>query len=193
MKTGKRFLSKFVLSGIGAAVLAGCSGGLIEAPNYKVHEVESFKVAGAPNRVMMIEVHDKDNLIPKQEWATTMSNHGYPPRLTFVTDPAEIDANAVIKPENRLVVVVNPSQGTMSSALCTSPESIGSDAAAERNVVRYGFCVGDKIVSELRARFTKEDFTNQVDRNADTVMYKLFPRTLNKTGDKHCSPMLPVC
>lgn len=54
MKTGKRFLSKFVLSGIGAAVLAGCSGGLIEAPNYKVHEVESFKVAGAPNRVMMI-------------------------------------------------------------------------------------------------------------------------------------------
>ena len=122
-----------------------------------------------------------------------MSNHGYAPRLRFVTDPNDIQDGETIKPENRMVAVVNPEQSTMGGKLCTDPKSAGTDDSSERIVVRFGFCVGDKIISETRGRFNRDQFAEQLESNADTVNFELFPRRTNNKDDRNCSSFLPNC
>jgi hypothetical protein len=177
----------------GLLALAGCSVASIERPHYDVTEVESFKTAGAPSRVMMLEIVDTNNSFTDDFWSAAMSNHGYPPRLRFVTDPADIQDGETIKPENRMVAVVNPEQSTMRGKLCTDPKSLPMDETSDRVTVRFGFCVGDKIISETRAHFNAAQFAKQVENNADTVNYQLFPRHLGNDDDRYCSPFLPSC
>ena len=141
------------IAALGAiSLLTACNLALVEAPYYNVTEVQSFKVSGAPSQVMMLEIVDANDTLEGQVWATAMSNHGYPPRLTFVTDANDIADNQTIKPENRVVAVVNPTQATMRDGLCTSPQSAKMDGTADRIIVRFGFCAGDDIISETRAR-----------------------------------------
>lgn len=175
------------------SLLTACNLALVEAPYYNVTEVQSFKVSGAPSQVMMLEIVDANDTLEDQVWATAMSNHGYPPRLTFVTDATDIADNQTIKPENRVVAVVNPTQATMRDRLCTSPQSAKMDGTADRIIVRFGFCVGDDIISETRARFTKDQFEEQLFSNADTLSYQLFPRHIRKNDDRHCPPTFTVC
>ncbi|NIY77757.1 hypothetical protein HED22_19055 [Thalassospira sp. HF15] len=175
------------------ALLAGCNIAAIERAHYEVTEVESFKKAGAPSRVMMLEIVDANNTFTDGFWSAAMSNHGYPPRLRFVTDPADIKDGETIKPENRMVAVVNPEQSTMRGKLCSDPKSLVMDETSDTVTVRFGFCVGDKIISETRAHFNKDRFAEQVENNADTVNYQLFPRHLRNNDDRYCSPFLPNC
>ncbi len=177
----------------GAIMLAGCNVALIEKPYYSVTEVESFKTAGAPSRVMLIEVVDQENTFPAAFWAESLSNHGYPPRLRYVIDPADIADNETIKPENRVVVVVSPAQTTMRDTFCTDPKSVGTDSTADRVIVRFGFCNGDSIISETRARYNRDQFEAQIQSNADTINYQLFPRHLRNNDDRYCSPFLVSC
>ena len=186
-----RFLS-LASAATGALLLAGCSIAAIERANYNVSEVESFRSAGAPNDVMMLEVVDADNTFPDDFWTDALSNHGYP-RLYFVTDPADADSNVTIKPESRLVVVVAPEQATMRGKLCTDPQSVGTRDPSSNVSVRFGFCVGDKIISETRGHFNNDKLAEQIDGNADIIVHQLFPRNMLKTGDRHCSPFLPSC
>ncbi|KJE35235.1 hypothetical protein UF64_11345 [Thalassospira sp. HJ] len=177
----------------GLVLLAGCNIAAIERAHYEVTEVQSFKTAGAPSRVMMLEIVDASNTFTDDFWSAAMSNHGYPPRLRFVTDPADIEDGETIKPESRMVTVVNPEQSTMRGKLCSDPKSLPVDETADTITVRFGFCVGDKIISETRAHFNKAQFAEQVENNADTINYQLFPRHLRNNDDRYCSPFLPSC
>ncbi|BDW89334.1 hypothetical protein [Thalassospira tepidiphila] len=177
----------------GLLAIAGCNIAVIERAHYEVSEVDSFRTAGAPSRVMMLEIVDANNTFTDDFWSAAMSNHGYPPRLRFVTDPADIADGETIKPENRMVAVVNPEQSTMRGKLCTDPKSLPMDETSDRVTVRFGFCVGDKIISETRAHFNAAQLAEQVENNADTVNYQLFPRHLRNNDDRYCSPFLPSC
>ncbi|MEQ9347284.1 MAG: hypothetical protein RIG26_12655 [Thalassospira sp.] len=187
-----RKMSSFAAVGA-MSLLSACSAALIEAPFYDVSEVQSFKVAGAPSQIMMLEIVDQDDTFPDETWITALSNHGYAPRLTYVTDATDIADNQTIKPENRLVVVVSPTQSTMRDGLCTDPQSTGTDTTADRVIVRFGFCSGDDIISGTRARFVQADFEQQLRNSADTISYQLFPMHLRKNNDRYCSPMIAVC
>jgi len=177
-----------------AMLLGGCGAALIEAPNYKVSEVWSFKTAGAPSNVMLLEVVDPANTLPAKTWTDALSNHGYAPRLRFVTDPADIAANETIKPENRLVAVVNPSQNTFGNAICTDPQTGGMEDISDRLIVRFGFCAGDSVISETRARFVKENFEEQLFNNAAVLSFQLFPRQIRSNDDdRRCSPFITNC
>ncbi|RCK41965.1 hypothetical protein [Thalassospira profundimaris] len=174
--------------------LGGCGVALIEAPNYHVSEVQSFKVAGAPSGVMMLEIIDPDNTLPAQTWADALSDQPPPPRLRFVTDPADVKDGQTLKAENRLVAVVNPSQNTFGNAICTDPQTGGMEGISDRLIVRFGFCVGDDLISETRARFVPENFETQLYNNADTISFQLFPRHMrNNDDDRTCSPFETVC
>ncbi|MFV1851211.1 MAG: hypothetical protein ACMZ66_10935 [Thalassospira sp.] len=177
----------------GIALLAGCNVALVEKPYYNVTETESFKTAGAPSRIMLIEVVDQENTFLAEFWAESLSNHGYPPRLRYVTDPTDVADNETIKPENRVVVVVSPAQTTMRDTLCTDPQSVGNDPTSDRVIVRFGFCNGDSIISETRARYNRDQFEAQIQSNADTINYQLFPRHLRNNDDRYCSPFLVSC
>ena len=176
----------------GLLLVAGCNMATIERPQYGVSEVQSFKTAGAPSRVMMLEIVDANNTFADDFWSAAMSNHGYPPRLRFVTDPAAVKDGETIKPENRVVAVVNPEQTTMRGTLCTDPKSREMDVTSDTVTVRFGFCVGDKIISETRAHYNKDQFAEQVENSAANINYQLFPRSLND-NDRHCSPFMPNC
>lgn len=174
-------------------LLAGCNIAAIERAHYEVTEVQSFKTAGAPSRVMMLEIVDANNTFSDDFWRMAMSDHGYVPRLRFVTDPTDIADGETLKPENRVVAVVNPEQSTMRGKLCTDPASLPMDDSSDKVIVRFGFCVGDKIISETRAHYNKAQFAKQVESNADTINYQLFPRHLRDNNDRRCSPFLPGC
>ncbi|WP_417825406.1 hypothetical protein [Thalassospira povalilytica] len=192
MRAFSRFLP--TVTGTALLLLGGCSATLIEAPNYKVTEVQSFKTTGAPSQVMLLEIVDPANSLPAKTWTDALSNHGFAPRLRFVTDPADIAASETIKPENRLVAVVNPSQNTFGDAICTNPQTGGMEHISDRLIVRFGFCSGDNVISETRARFVPENFESQLFANADTLSYQLFPRHIrNNDDDRFCSPFQTVC
>lgn len=176
----------------GLLLLAGCNMATIERAHYGVSEVDSFKIAGAPSRVMMLEIVDANNSFSDDFWRSALSNHGYPPRLRFVTDPADIKDGEIIKPENRVVAVVNPEQSTLRGKLCTAPKSHEMDATSDTVTVRFGFCVGDKFISETRAHFNKTQFAAQIENDADTINYQLFPSNMNN-DNRHCGPFLPNC
>lgn len=188
----KRPLSLAAAAG-GLLLLAGCNIAAIERAHYDVTEVRSFKMAGAPSRVMMLEIVDANNSFTDDFWSASLSDHGYAPRLHFVTDPADIKNGETIKPENRMVVVVNPEQSTMRAKLCTDPKSLPMDETSDSVSVRFGFCVGDKIISETRAHFSKDKLAEQVEGNADTINYQLFPNHLRNNDDRYCSPTMSVC
>jgi hypothetical protein len=192
LKAQKSVASISALAG-SILMLSGCNVASIERPHYSVTEIESFKKAGAPSRVMMLEVVDADNTFDNAFWTEAMSNHGYPPRLRFVSDPADIAEGETIKPDARMVAVVNPSQATMRAKLCTIPESVGMDETTDSVIVRFGFCDGDKILSETRAHFNREQLGQQIENNADTINYMLFPRHRRSNDDRYCSPFLPSC
>lgn len=183
----------------GTLLLAGCSNvALIEAPYYDVTEVQSFKVASAPSQIMMLEVVDANALLPEQVWATALSNHGFPPRLTFVTSPDDVADDKILKPENRLVAVVNPSQTSRRDALCQAPQSdklddSNADHASDRVIVRFGFCLGGDIISETRARFTRDQFETQLINSAGTLSQQLFPIKLPDEDDNDNCPRLKPC
>ena len=182
------------IAALGAlSALTGCGAALVEAPYYNVSEVQSFKVAGAPNQIMMLDIVDANDTLDNQTWADALSNHGYPPRLNFVTDAADISDTQTIKPENRLVVVVNPTQTTMHGTLCTDPQSAKSDGTSDRVTVRFGFCAGDDIISETRARLVRDKFEQQVINSADTISFQLFPRHIRDEDDDNCSRRVPGC
>lgn len=188
--------SKLSLAAITATtvLLGGCSAALIEAPSYKTTEVLSFKTAGAPSNVMMLEIIDPAKTLPAKTWTDALSHHGYAPRLRFVTDRADIAANETIKPENRLVAVVNPSQNSFGDAICTAPQTGGMEDISDRLIVRFGFCVGDRVISETRARFVKEKFEEQLFNNAATLSFQLFPRRVRTNDDdRSCSPFQINC
>lgn len=199
MSTGKqKHLSKrsklLMLAAAGSLLaLGGCNLALVEKPYYSVTEVESFKTAGAPSRVMLIQIVDSNDTFTNAFWRTTLSNHGYPPRLRYVTDPADVKDGETIKPENRLVVVVNPGQSTMRETICTAPKSLPMDETNDRITVRFGFCVGDKIISETRGHFNRAQFAKQIEKNADTINYQLFPRHLRNDNDRRCNRFVPGC
>ena len=183
--TNHPFMLHSVLTGI-LMMLGGCGAALIEAPNYQTTEVLSFKTAGAPSGVMMLDIVDPANTLPAKTWADALSNHGFAPRLRFVTDPADIATNETIKPENRLVAVVNPSQNTFGDTICTSPQTGGMEGTSDRLIVRFGFCAGDSVISETRARFVKENFEQQLFNNAAELSYQLFPRRIRSNDDHSC-------
>jgi hypothetical protein len=177
----------------GLLLLAGCNIATIEPAHYQVTEVQSFKTAGAPSRIMLLEIVDANNTFSDEFWTSALSNHGFPPRLRFVTDPADIAEGETIKPENRVVAVVNPEQTTMRDKLCTEPKSLPMEETDDRVTVRFGFCVGDSIISETRAHFKKAQLAEQIESDADTLNYQLFPRKMRNNDDRNCSPLLPGC
>ncbi len=197
MKTRSSALTR-CLSGAtltaGLAFLAGCSNmTTVEYPTYHVSEVQSFKVYGAPNQIMMVEVHDRENLVPPETWASALSNHGYPPRLDFVTDAGDLAPNQVLRDGYRVVVAVSPSQTTMGEKMCTAPETTDYPADTTRIPVRIAFCAGDSPISELRAHFIKDEFEQHVIRNSDTIIYQLFPREIRDDSDRSCGMMRAGC
>lgn len=178
---------------IGLLMLGGCNLATIEPARYNVAEVQSFKTVGAPSRVMMLEIVDANKSFSDDFWRTIMSNHGYPPRLRFVTDTNDIKDSETIKPENRLVAVVNPEQSTIGAKLCTDPKSLPLDEASDEVTVRFGFCVGDKSISETRGHFNKARFAEQIENSADTINYQLFPPHLRDDDDHRCGRFKPGC
>jgi hypothetical protein len=174
-------------------LLAGCNIATIEPARYKVSEVQSFKTAGAPSHVMMLEIVDANNTFTNDFWSSAMSNHGSMPRLRFITDPADIKHGETVKPENRMIAVINPDQSTIGAKLCSDPKSLPMDETSDQVTVRFGFCVGDKIISETRGHFNRSGFATQVENNAVTVNYQLFPRHIRDRDDDNCSRRVPGC
>ena len=65
------------IAALGAlSALTGCGAALVEAPYYNVSEVQSFKVAGAPSQIMMLDIVDANDTLDNQTWADALSNHG---------------------------------------------------------------------------------------------------------------------
>jgi hypothetical protein len=177
-----------------ALLLAGCSNmTMVEYPNYHVAEVESFKTYGAPSRVMMVEVHDRENLVTPETWASALSNHGYPPRLDFITDAGDLAPNQTLRDGYRVVVAVSPSQTTMGEKICTAPETTDYPADTTRIPVRIAFCAGDSPISELRAHFIKDEFEQHLIENGDTIIYQLFPRYIRDDDDHRCGMRRADC
>lgn len=189
--------NRFKLAPISAlgvlTLLSGCGAALIEPPNYSVSEVQSFKVAGAPSQIMMLDVVDANNTLPDTAWSAALSNHGFPPRLTFITNSDDITDTQTLKPENRLVAVVNPTQSTFGGNMCTAPQSAKMDGTSDQIIVRFGFCVGGKVISQTRARFKSDTFQTQLVDSADTLSHQLFPRHILDQDDDRCSRRVPGC
>lgn len=177
-----------------ALLLAGCGNiTTIEPPTYQVNDVQTFKVYGAPNQIMMAEVHDKQSSVSPETWASALSGHGFPPRLDFITDAAQLGPNQVLRDGYRVVVVVSPSQATMGEKICTTPEATNYPADTTRIPTRIAFCAGDKPISELRANFVKADFEQQVTNNGGSIIAQLFPREIRDDSDRRCGMFRAGC
>ena len=177
-----------------ALLLAGCGNiTTIEPPTYQVNDVQTFKVYGAPNQIMMVEVHDKQSSVSPETWASALSGHGFPPRLDFITDATQLGPNQVLRDGYRVVVVVSPSQATMGEKICTTPEATDYPADTTRIPTRIAFCAGDKPISELRANFVKDDFEQQVTNNGGSIIAQLFPREIRDDSDRRCGMFRAGC
>ncbi|WP_417805977.1 hypothetical protein [Thalassospira lucentensis] len=182
------------IAALGAlTLLSGCGSALIEPPNYSVSQVQSFKVAGAPSQVMMLSVVDANNTLPDAVWTDALSDHAPAPRLQFITNSDDISDGQTLKPENRLVAVVNPTQSTMGDNICTSPQSAKLDGTSNDVIVRFGFCVGDDAISQTRAHFDKDTFQTQLVDSAGTLNRQLFPRHIRDNDHDSCSRRTPGC
>lgn len=193
MITRKRFKLSSIAALGALTLLGGCGSALVEAPTYSVSEVQSFKVSGAPSQVMMLEIVDANNTLPNKVWSDALSHHGHSPRLTFITNSDDITDQQTLKPKNRVVAVVNPTQSTMGNKICTAPQSAKMDGTSDQIIVRFGFCAGDDVISETRARFAKDPFETQLVDTADTLSYQLFPRHMRDQDDDRCARRVPGC
>tara|TARA_R110002167_G_scaffold339576_1_gene547353 strand:- start:10212 stop:11006 length:795 start_codon:yes stop_codon:yes gene_type:complete len=187
-----------ILSGL--AALSGCSGmSILEAPYYQVTDVQSFKTYGAPSQAMRIEIHDRASTLPDAVWAQALSNHGYPPRITFLTADDTPSSDQTLRDGYRVVAVVNPTLATSRQKMCTSPETAetietaGTTEKDARVTVRFAFCAGKDIISEVRAHIVKNNFEQELVNNADSVNFMLFPRQIRDRGDRNCNRFAPGC
>lgn len=177
-----------------ALLLSGCGTfTTIEPPTYQVNDVQTFKVYGAPNQIMMLEVHDSRSSVSPETWASALSGHGFPPRLDFITDATKPGPNQVLRDGYRVVVVVSPSQTTMGEKICTAPETTDYPADTTRIPVRIAFCAGGDPISGLRANFANTDFKQQVINNGGSIITQLFPRRIRDDSDRRCGMLRADC
>ncbi|MCC9622513.1 hypothetical protein LPB41_12480 [Thalassospira sp. MA62] len=193
IKYSATFISKAVLAGLTLTFLAGCSGSMIEPPTYSASDVQTFKRPGAPDNVMLIEIHDANNTLPDSTWANALSDLGFAPKLTFIPDATQASPDTKLDPQSRLVVVVNPTQATFGGNMCTQPQSAPLDPQSPQTTVRYGFCVSDKIVSETRAHYDTAAIETQLYETAATVNMQIFPRASLKGRKRRCGGFMPGC
>ncbi|OSQ38813.1 hypothetical protein [Thalassospira mesophila] len=191
-----------VLLGIAAPLLAACGASNIEAPFYDTTDVAGFKSYAAPSNIMVMEVHDGQTGIDDASWAKMFSHHGFAPQLSFIT-PQEAQTrldstnatpdHPALRPKHRMVVVVNPTQNTSRDAMCTDPQNAAVTLSQAQTPVRFAFCSGDSVISELRANIETPIDRKKLADLAPTVIHYLFPISQPDRNDDHCSRLSPGC
>jgi len=191
-----------VLLGIAAPLLAACGASTIEAPFYDTTDVAGFKRYAAPSNIMVMEVHDGQTGIDDASWANMFSHHGFAPQLTFISpQQAKAEAGSVnasrnkptLRPKHRMVVVVNPTQNTSRDAMCEDPQNAALTPGQAKTPIRFAFCSGDSVISELRANVENPIDRKKINDLATTVIHYLFPINQPDRNDDHCSRMSPGC
>ncbi|MFH1805665.1 MAG: hypothetical protein ABID63_12350 [Pseudomonadota bacterium] len=178
--------------------LAACGMTAIQNPYYNVAEVGSFKTYGAPDRVMLLEMHGAVDGMTNADWARILSNRGFAPRLTFVDDaenpPMTSDGTkAVLRPQYRLVAVIHPTQASFRDTMCQNPVSAAPATADERTAVRFTFCAGDSGVSEVRVDIANPVTEQELDSIASPLIQTLFPHPRPGRTNRGCGGILPPC
>ncbi|RCK48674.1 hypothetical protein TH25_13765 [Thalassospira profundimaris] len=190
------------LMGFAAPLLGACSGNIIEAPYYETTNVAGFRSYAAPSNIMVMEVHDGQTGIDNARWASLLSNHGFAPQLQFVTPEkakaemagAHTDTrkdHPTLRPDQRLVVVVNPTQDTWRNEMCQNPQNTPLTPGEKTIPVRFAFCSGDSVVSEIRANMTNPINPQQVDDMASTIIHYLFPINQPDRNENRCNRFAP--
>ncbi|OKH89571.1 hypothetical protein [Thalassospira sp. TSL5-1] len=190
--------------GLVAPLLGACSGNIVEAPYYETTNVAGFRSYAAPSNIMVMEVHDGQTGIDDARWASLLSNHGFAPQLAFITPKkakadmasASADSNArkdhpTLRPDQRMVVVVNPTQDTWRNAMCQNPQNTPLTPGEKTIPVRFAFCSGDSVISEIRANITNPITPQQIDEMAPTLIHYLFPISQPDHNENRCSRFAP--
>ena len=189
------------LMGLAAPLLGAC-GNIIETPYYETSNVSGFRSYAAPSNIMVMEVHDGQTGIDDARWASLFSNHGFAPQLQFITPEqakAEMakaktgDDHPTLRPDQRMVVVVNPTRDTWRNEMCKNPQNTVATPGEKSIPVRFAFCSGDRAISEIKANMTNPITQKQLDDMSSTLIHYLFPISQPDHNDDRCSRFNPGC
>ena len=140
-----------ILAGLvaGAALLAGCTGEIMQSRIERPSALNYFQYAAAPGETRAVVVGNPfpvaKQVVDRAVVDAMQRNHNGP-MTHFTTQPGP-DAH----PNYRIVMAFNTPVGFHPYALCRNPDAISSRPGGGARVqVLAGFCVADKLYSQAK-------------------------------------------
>lgn len=160
---------------LGAAILAGCTGEIMQSNFDRPGADRYFQYGAAPGEMRAVVVGNPfpvSKPVVDQAVVDAMQRNHNGPMTHFTTQPGP-DA----RPDFRIVMAFNTPMNFNASGLCRSPDGIPSGKTTGNLEILSGFCVGDKLYSHAKVSAPSVDsptdprFASMV----QTAMWQLVP------------------